>query len=114
MSIVSSLDGYSGAGIDKLVLKIIPQNVHGQITQITLNNGKERVNKCHLKKDIHDYVTWATNLTQMMLTTGKVKKLDSHHLPVMTFIGRSSWSKKFQLYFKNCNFYEYVKFGTIS
>ena len=53
MSSVSSLDVYLGAGIDKLALKTIPPNVY---SQITLNNGKERINKCHLKKDICDYV----------------------------------------------------------
>ena len=61
--IVSSLDGYPGTGIDKLALKTIPPNVYGHTT---LNNGKEKMNKCHLKKDIHDYVTWATKLTRMM------------------------------------------------
>ena len=60
MSIVSSLDGYGGAGTDKLALKTTPANVYGQIT---LNNGNEQINKCHLKNDMHDCVKWATKLT---------------------------------------------------
>ena len=39
VSIFSSLDGYPGAGTDKLALKTIPPIVYGQIT---LNNGKRR------------------------------------------------------------------------
>ena len=46
------------------------------------------------------------------LTTGKIEKefLSCY----WNLYGRSSWSKKFKLYFKNCNFCEYLKFGAIS
>ena len=49
-----SLGRIPGAGTDKLASKTNPANVYGQKA---LNKGKERINKCHLKKDIHDYVT---------------------------------------------------------
>ena len=42
-----------------------------------------------------------------------MKKAHSSHVTAMKFIGRSGWSKKFQLYFKNYDFSEYVKFGAI-
>ena len=47
MSIVSSLDGYPGAETDKRAMKAIPTNVYGQIT---LNNGKEGINKMSLEE----------------------------------------------------------------
>ena len=44
-----------------VALKTTPPNVYGQIT---LNNGKERVEKVTSReRDIHDYITWATKLT---------------------------------------------------
>ena len=40
------------------------------------------------------------------------------YIPYMSlpqnFKGRSSWSKKFQLYFKNYDFIKYVKYEVIS
>ena len=44
MSIVSSLDGYPGDGTDKLALKPLQQMYMSLYGQITLNNGKERIN----------------------------------------------------------------------
>ena len=44
----------------------------------------------------------------------KIKKVDSLHVPAIKYMGRrSGWFKKFQLYFKNYDFCEYVKFGAI-
>ena len=55
-----------GTGLIKLALKTTPANVYELIWSITLNSENERINKCHLKKDIHDYLRWATKLTRMM------------------------------------------------
>ena len=43
-----------------------------------------------------------------------MKKYIPHMSLPWNLYGRSGWSKKFQLYFENCDFCEYVKFGVIS
>ena len=42
-----------------------------------------------------------------------MKKYIPHMSPPWSLKGRNGWSKKFQLYFKNYDFCEYVKFGAI-
>ena len=44
----------------------------------------------------------------------KMKKYFSYMSLPQNLLGRRSWSKKLQLYFKNYDFCEYVKFGEIS
>ena len=45
----------------------------------------------------------------------QIEKVYSLHVPAIgNSQGKSSWSKKLQLYFKNYDFCEYVKFGAIS
>ena len=44
----------------------------------------------------------------------KMKKYIPHMSLPWNLYGRSGWSKKFQLYLKNYDFCEYVKFGAIS
>ena len=43
-----------------------------------------------------------------------MKKYIPHMSLPWNLSGRSGWSKQFQLYFKNYDFCEYVKFGAIS
>ena len=43
-----------------------------------------------------------------------MKKYIPHMSLPWNLYGRSGWSKKFQLYLKSYDFYEYVKFGAIS
>ena len=40
----------------------------------------------------------------------KNEKVHPSHVPAIKFIVKKRWSKKFQLYFKNYDFCEYVKF----
>ena len=48
------------------------------------------------------------------ITSGKTEKEFSSQATAMKIIGKSSASKKFQLFLKDYNFCEYVKFGAIS
>ena len=63
------------------------------------------------------YIAFAVNTLRLCFNGSQLAKMKKY-IPDMSLPcnleGRSGWSKKFQLYLKNCDFRKYVKFGAIS
>ena len=69
----------------------------------------------NLSSKRHHFLEFMVNPHLKRLTTGKNEKVHSSHVTAIKFKGmKRGWSKKFQLYYENYDFYENVKFGAIS
>ena len=80
------------------------------IRPITTTSPWITVRKSHALKLCKSYVLFFANGSQL----AKMKKsIPNMSLP-WNLQGWSSWSKMLQIYFKNYDFCEYVKFGAIS